>query len=124
MILTIIFFFFKAVITVSNLIARNQFERISGLVFDESINIIKTNFSKLTSEQQKSITIVREDIRFLLPYDFGITTSNGRTFAKMSVLFYYVPDSGDLIKRAKFDAKLGFELNERIKNGFIIADYR
>jgi hypothetical protein len=124
MILITTFFIFKAVITVSNLIARNQFERLSGLVFDESINIIKTNFSKLTSEQQMSISIVKEDIRFMLPYDFDVSTSNERTFAKMSVLFYYVPDSGDLINRAKFDAKLGFELNERIKNGFIIADYR
>ena len=60
----------------------------------------------------------------MLPYDFGVSTSNGRTFAKIFMLFYYVPDSGDLINRAKFDAKLGFELNDRIKNGFIIADYR
>jgi hypothetical protein len=124
MILTKAFLVFKAVITVSNLIARNQFERLSGLVFDESINIIKTNFSKLTSEQQKSISIVKEDIRFLLPYDFGVSTSNGRTFMKIFMLFYYVPDSGDLINRAKFDANLAVELNERMKNGFIIADYR
>ena len=60
----------------------------------------------------------------MLPYDFGVSTNNGRTFATMSLLFYYVPDSGDLINRAKFDANLADELRERIKNGFIIADYR
>lgn len=106
------------------MIAQNRFERLDGLVFEDSLKIIKENFNRLTSEQKKSIGVSKEDIRFLLPYDFDISTNNGRTFAKLSTLFYYVPDSGDLIKRAQFDAKLGFELNERIKNGFIIADYR
>ena len=124
MILTAIFFFFKAAITVSNLIARNQFERLSGHVLNKSINIIKTNFSKLTPEQQKSISIHKEDIRIMFPSDICVSTRNGRTFAQMSVRIYYVPGSGELINRANFDANFAGELWERIKNDFIVADYR
>ena len=105
------------------MIAQNQFERLHGLVYEGSINIIKDNFSKLTSEQKNSIAITKNDIRFCLPHYFNISNENGRRFAELSTLIYYVPESGELIKQAQFDVKLNFELNERIKNGFIIADY-
>ena len=114
------------------MIAQNQFERLNGLVYDGSINIIKDNFSKLTSEQKNSIAIAKNDIRFCLPYYFNISNQNGRRFAELSTLIYYVPESGELLKQAQFDAKLGLELNQRIilemykrvRNDFIIADYR
>ena len=97
---------------------------MNGLVFDESISQIKMNFSKLSAQQKKSIAIVKGDVRFMLPYAFEVDKFDNRTFTKISLLFYYVPESGELMERAMFDAKLGLELNQRIRKEFIVADYR
>ena len=114
----------KAALYVSNLIATERFEQLNGLIYDESIEEIKKNFSKLTPQQKKSIAISKDDLHYELPYDFVVNTSNNRTFAKISLLFYYVPGSGELMEKAKFDAKLGFELNDKFRKEFIVADYR
>ena len=133
---------FKAAIVVSTLISRNQFQRLSGLVLEDSISTIKDNFSKLTPEQKNSIEIKKDDIRFSTPYHFGTRVNEGRTFANLSALFYYGPNTSELvkqadvlkraqldetyseqIKQAQMDAQ-GFEIRNKIKKDLIVGDYR
>ena len=64
---------------------------------------MEETFYQQTSEQKKSYGIARENIRYFKENEFSITKSNGRKIAQISVQIWYVPQTGDLIKKAKFD---------------------
>ena len=86
------------------MIARNQFQRLrGGLVVKKVIDDLEAYFYQLTSEQKNSYGIARENIRALRAYDYSIRARNGRTIAQIDVQIYYVPVSGDLINKSKFD---------------------
>ena len=98
---------------------------------EDSIKKIKSNYSLLSSEQKQSIGINASDITTKVLYEFEAAKNAGRTFVKISYLFFVVPDIHKAIENimkaivTNQDPLLFIpSLYKKHENDLIIADYR
>ena len=109
----------KGLIKVSNLISKGNFDELKGLVYDEAIQELKDNFSKLTLSQKTQIGVNENDLLSHVPYDFEIKGD----FVRLGVVFYYIPNSNySSFEAEKNVSQLYNILNER-RDDILVANY-
>ncbi len=109
--------------TVSNLVSKGEFDGLNNLVTPESIEQIKSNYSKLNQEQKELIGINQADVQLQVAYNFE-TVEEPRLLAKICLLFYVVPGFQEALSKVAFDPSLSLDLRKKFERDLIIADYR
>ena len=111
-------------LSISNSISRGDFESLKGLVRDESIEIIKNNFSLLSAQQKEQIATRKEDIHLRRLHVFEtVSNQNGVTYVKIGMLFQILPGISNMWDNAK-DPNSLVEIAKRMLTDLIIADYQ
>lgn len=108
------------------MISRGDFESLNGLVQSSSIETIKQNYSKLSTQQKESIATRKEDIQMSTPHLFETATPEGsdRSYVKIGIAFQIVPGLSTLLEEAKQNPNALMELTKKIQTDLIVADYQ
>lgn len=114
----------QAVVSVSNLISRGEFDGLKGLVHDESIEKIKPKYQLLTQAQKSLIAVNPNDVQVQVPYMFEEAAAESSLYVKMGLLFYVVPGFHDALSQSMFDPVQQFEMRKKFQEDLIVADYR
>ena len=114
----------QALLTVSNLISRGDFNSLKGLVDSDAINEIKSNYEKLDTHQ-KSIIGVKDlkDIQTSLATEF-ITKFDDHKLVGIGMKFYVAPGFAEEVNKNAFDPIAFQELAKKFKKSLMVADYR
>ena len=96
-------------------------------MYNETIEDIKNNVKKLTTEQKKLIAVNKDDVQYRIMYNFEVSQGAAKKYIRISVLFYYAPGFGEIMEKIKADPSKQFELADEIKTkvrGSLSADYK
>lgn len=114
-------------LNISNSISRGEFDSLKGLVRDDSIEIIKKNFSLLSDQQKKQIATRKEDIHLHRLHVFETVSnqngSNQVTYVKIGMLFHILPGIANMWENVK-DSNALMEIAKRMLTDLIVADYQ
>lgn len=115
----------KAMILISNIISRGDFDSLKGLVQESSIETIKKNYSRLSPQQKDLIGTKKDDIQMQTLHLFETASpSDDVTFVKIGLLFQIVPGITEAFDEAKRNPNSHLELIKKFQNDLIVADYQ
>lgn len=118
----------KAMLLISNKISRGEFDALRGLVADNSIEVIRANYARLSSQQQSMIAAREDDIQSVMFHLFETakshTEGSDSTFVKIGVVFQVLPGIKDLLEQTITNPQAQLELIRKLREDSMIADYR
>ncbi|CAF0894217.1 unnamed protein product [Rotaria sordida] len=120
----------QALTVVSHLIGNNQFDDLSGLVTQQVIDEVKTNYENLTSEQKQKIPIEESEIVFSYPYLIGMIMDeqiNSR-LVEITMIFHVLKDRNSYqqeVLHAKGDSVANWAATmKKMRNNIVVCNYK
>lgn len=109
----------QALALVSSSLSQGDFQSMKGLVSDEAITEIKSNFAALNVKERQDLLIKITDILFAFPYQIGIIfdDTNQKRFAEVTVVYHSMNDFEELRTQGKV-------LTENAREDLKICNYR
>ena len=114
----------QAVVTISNMISKGEFDGLKGLVHESAVEKIKKNYELLDSNQKSLITVDQNDVQVQVHYLFEEAKSDSSLFVKMGLLFYVVPGFFEAMQQAMLDPVKQLEIRRKFQDDLIVVDYR
>ncbi|CAF0801290.1 unnamed protein product [Brachionus calyciflorus] len=114
----------QAIVTVSNMISKGDFDGIRDLVHDTAIEKVKKNYELLDSSQKSLISVNPNDVQVSVHYMFEEAKSDSSLFVKMGLLYYVVPGFYEAVQQTMTDPLKQFEMRKKFQDDLIVVDYR
>ncbi|XP_054706413.1 m-AAA protease-interacting protein 1, mitochondrial-like [Uloborus diversus] len=109
----------QALAVVSSLLSEGDFQSLKGLVAEEALTEIKSNYSVLNVKERQDLLVKIADILFAFPYQIGIIfdDDNQKRFAEITVVYHCLSGFEELRREGKV-------ITEEAKEDLKICNYR
>lgn len=114
----------QAVVTISNMISKGEFNGLKGLVHDSAIEKVKQNYELLDANQKSVLAVNPSDVQVQVHYLFEEAKADSSLFVKMGLLFYVVPGFFEAMQQAMLDPIKQMDIRRKFQDDLIVADYR